>query len=213
MKESINHKQINLLNLLRKKGITNEKVLNIIGKLSRESFLDPAFKQRAYDDDALPIGHSQTISSPYIVAKMSQLIIEEDKMDKVLEIGTGCSYQTIILSHLFKNVVSNERIKALHLKARSIISSFNRPNIKLVFGDGYEGSKINSPYDAIIITAAPNEIPSKLVQQLTIHGRMVVPLNRNGRQILLKIKNTPKGIIEKEIDDVLFVPMLKGLSQ
>ena len=121
MNETINHKKAYLINLLKKRGINNESVLKIISEVSREYFLDEAFKHRAYDDDALPIGHNQTISSPYIVAKMSQIIIEEDKMNKVLEIGTGCGYQTIILSHLFKKVVSIERIKSLHLRAKNII--------------------------------------------------------------------------------------------
>ena len=213
MNEIINHKKNQLINLLRDKGITNEKVINIMEKIPRESFIDPALKQMAYDDDALPIGHNQTISSPYIVAKMSQIIIEEDKMDKVLEIGTGCSYQTVVLSYLFKKVVSIERIKPLYIKSKKIISDFNRNNIKLIFGDGYMGSKIDAPFDAIIITAAPDEIPKSLIEQLKTRGRMIMPLNKNGKQILIRIKNTPKGIILKEIDDVLFVPMLKGIIQ
>ena len=213
MSEIINHKKNQLINLLRDKGITNEKVISIMEKIPRESFIDPALKQMAYDDDALPIGHNQTISSPYIVAKMSQIIIEEDKMDKVLEIGTGCSYQTVVLSYLFKKVVSIERIKSLYIKSKKIVSDFNRNNIKLIFGDGYMGSKIDAPFDAIIITAAPNEIPKSLIEQLKTRGRMIMPLNKNGKQILIRIKNTPKGIILKEIDDVLFVPMLKGIIQ
>ena len=213
MSEIINHKKNQLINLLRDKGITNEKVISIMEKIPRESFIDPALKQMAYDDDALPIGHNQTISSPYIVAKMSQIIIEEDKMDKVLEIGTGCSYQTVVLSYLFKKVVSIERIKSLYIKSKKIVSDFNRNNIKLIFGDGYTGSKIDAPFDAIIITAAPNEIPKSLIEQLKTRGRMIMPLNKNGKQILIRIKNTPKGIILKEIDDVLFVPMLKGIIQ
>ena len=213
MSEIINHKKNQLINILRGKCITNEKVINIMEKIPRESFIDPALKQMAYDDDALPIGHNQTISSPYIVAKMSQIIIEEDKMDKVLEIGTGCSYQTVVLSYLFKKVVSIERIKPLYIKSKKIVSDFNRNNIKLIFGDGYMGSEIDAPFDAIIITAAPDEIPKSLIQQLKTHGRMIMPLNKNGKQILLRIKNTPKGVIMKEIDDVLFVPMLKGIIQ
>ena len=213
MSEIINHKKNQLINLLRDKGITNEKVIRIMERIPRESFVDPALKQMAYDDDALPIGHNQTISSPYIVAIMSQIIIEEDKMDKVLEIGTGCSYQTVVLSYLFKKVVSIERIKPLYIKSKKIVSDFNRNNIKLIFGDGYMGSEIDAPFDAIIITAAPDEIPKSLIQQLKTHGRMIMPLNKNGKQILLRIKNTPKGVIMKEIDDVLFVPMLKGIIQ
>ena len=213
MSEIINHKKNQLINLLRDKGITNEKVIRIMERIPRESFIDPALKQMAYNDDALPIGHNQTISSPYIVAKMSQIIIEEDKMDKVLEIGTGCSYQTVVLSYLFKKVVSIERIKPLYIKSKKIVSDFNRNNIKLIFGDGYTGSKIDAPFDAIIITAAPNEIPKSLIEQLKTRGRIIIPLNKNGKQILIRIKNTPKGTILKEIDDVLFVPMLKGIIQ
>ena len=213
MSEIINHKKNQLINLLRDKGITNEKVISIMEKIPRESFIDPALKQMAYDDDALPIGHNQTISSPYIVAKMSQIIIEEDKMDKVLEIGTGCSYQTVVLSYLFKKVVSIERIKSLYIKSKKIVSDFNRNNIKLIFGDGFTGSKVDAPFDAIIITAAPDEIPKSLIEQLKTQGRMIMPLNKNGKQILIRIKNMPKGIILKEIDDVLFVPMLKGIIQ
>tara|TARA_B100000287_G_scaffold147816_1_gene139566 strand:- start:48 stop:689 length:642 start_codon:yes stop_codon:yes gene_type:complete len=213
MNEIINHKKNQLINLLRDKGITNRKVISIMEKIPRESFIDPALKLMAYNDDALPIGHNQTISSPYIVAKMSQIIIEEDKMDKVLEIGTGCSYQTVVLSYLFKKVISIERIKPLYEKSKKIVSDFNRNNIKLIFGDGYMGSKIDAPFDAIIITAAPDEIPKSLIEQLKSHGRMIMPLNKNGKQILIRIKNTPKGIIMKEIDDVLFVPMLKGIIQ
>ena len=213
MNQIINHKKNQLINLLRDKGITNRKVISIMEKIPRESFIDPALKLMAYNDDALPIGHNQTISSPYIVAKMSQIIIEEDKMDKVLEIGTGCSYQTVVLSYLFKKVISIERIKPLYEKSKKIVSDFNRNNIKLIFGDGYMGSKIDAPFDAIIITAAPDEIPKSLIEQLKSHGRMIMPLNKNGKQILIRIKNTPKGIIMKEIDDVLFVPMLKGIIQ
>ena len=213
MNQIINHKKNQLINLLRDKGITNRKVISIMEKIPRESFIDPALKLMAYNDDALPIGHNQTISSPYIVAKMSQIIIEEDKMDKVLEIGTGCSYQTVVLSYLFKKVISIERIKPLYEKSKKIVSDFNRNNIKLIFGDGYMGSKIDAPFDAIIITAAPDEIPKSLIEQLKTHGRMIMPLNKNGKQILIRIKNTPKGIIMKEIDDVLFVPMLKGIIQ
>ena len=213
MIEIINHKKNQLINLLRDRGITNEKVISIMEKIPRESFLDPALKQMAYNDDALPIGHNQTISSPYIVAKMSQIIIEEDKMDKVLEIGTGCSYQSVVLSYLFKKVVSIERIKPLYIKSKKIVSDFNRNNIKLIFGDGYMGSKIDAPFDAIIITAAPEEIPKSLIEQLKTRGRMIMPLNKNGKQILIRIKNTPKGTILKEIDDVLFVPMLKGIIE
>ena len=174
--------------------------------------MDPAFHPRAYDDDALPIGFDQTISSPSIVAKMTQLIYEDNKMKNVLEIGTGCGYQTSILSKLFISVTTIERIKSLHLTAKKRLRDFNYNNITFLHGDGFHGHKSNSPYDAIIMTASPNEIPSGLVSQLKPSGRIILPLNINGSQKLFRIKNTKNGLLKKEVDDVLFVPMLEGVS-
>ena len=193
-------------------GISNSSVLNAMGLIPRHIFVEEALKNRAYDNDALPIGFSQTISSPYIVGKMTQLIIE-DNMEKVLEIGTGCGYQTAILASLFKQVTTIERIKPLYEKSKIILKNLNFKNIKNIYGDGYEGFLSNAPFDAIIMTASPKEIPEKLVQQLKPSGRMIIPLNENGSQKLFRIKNTKNGILKKEVDDVLFVPMLKGVVQ
>ena len=198
------------INTLKKQGISNSSVLNVMGLIPRHIFVEEALKNRAYDNDALPIGFSQTISSPYIVGKMTQLIIE-DNMEKVLEIGTGCGYQTAILASLFKQVTTIERIKPLYEKSKLILKNLNFKNIKNIYGDGYEGFLSNAPFDAIIMTASPKEIPEKLVQQLKPNGRMIIPLNENGSQKLFRIKNTKNGILKKEVDDVLFVPMLKGI--
>ena len=198
------------INTLKKQGISNSSVLNVMGLIPRHIFVEEALKNRAYDNDALPIGFSQTISSPYIVGKMTQLIIE-DNMEKVLEIGTGCGYQTAILASLFKQVTTIERIKPLYEKSKLILKNLNFKNIKNIYGDGYEGFLSNAPFDAIIMTASPKEIPEKLVQQLKPSGRMIIPLNENGSQKLFRIKNTKNGILKKEVDDVLFVPMLKGI--
>ena len=198
------------INKLKQQGISNLSVLNIMGLIPRHIFVEEALKNRAYDNDALPIGFSQTISSPYIVGKMTQLIIE-DNMEKVLEIGTGCGYQTAILASLFKQVTTIERIKPLYEKSKIILKNLNFKNIKNIYGDGYEGFLSNAPFDAIIMTASPKEIPEKLVQQLKPNGRMIIPLNENGSQKLFRIKNTKNGILKKEVDDVLFVPMLKGI--
>ena len=201
-----------LIDSLKLQGISNDIVLNSMLNTPRELFVEPALRSRAYDQDALPIGFSQTISSPYIVAKMSQLIFEQDGMTKVLEIGTGCGYQTAILSTMFKRVISIERIKSLHVKAKENLSKLNIKNAKLVYGDGYKGFKNESPFDAIILTAAPKGIPKKLLQQLSVNGRMVLPLEEHGIQKLYRIKNTKSGYTKKDVDDVLFVPMLEGVD-
>jgi protein-L-isoaspartate(D-aspartate) O-methyltransferase len=203
---------IKLINQLIKGGISNKKVLDVLSLIPRHLFVEPALQTRAYDDDALPIGYNQTISSPSIVAKMTQLIFEDDKMTNVLEIGTGCGYQTSILSKLFSRVTTIERIKSLHDNSKRLLESLSYKNITFVHGDGFKGYKNNSPYDAIIMTASPSEIPSELVNQLKLSGRMVLPLNVDGTQKLFRIKNTKKGLLKKEVDDVLFVPMLEGLK-
>ena len=201
-----------LINHLMKIGISNKKVLDVLSLIPRHLFVEPALQKRAYDDDALPIGYNQTISSPSIVAKMTQLIFEEDRMTNVLEIGTGCGYQTSILSKLFSRVTTIERIKSLHDNSKRLLKSLSYKNITFIHGDGFKGYKNNSPYDAIIMTASPSEIPSELVNQLKLSGRMVLPLNVDGSQKLFRIKNTKNGLLKKEVDDVLFVPMLEGLK-
>tara|TARA_B100001996_G_C18516289_1_gene537502 strand:+ start:40 stop:684 length:645 start_codon:yes stop_codon:yes gene_type:complete len=200
-----------ILNRLKSQGITNTSVLDVMSTMPRHLFIEPALKNRAYDDDALPIGFNQTISSPYIVAKMTQLLIEEDNMGKVLEIGTGCGYQTAILSKLFTHVTTIERIKPLQQKTENLLKKSEYKNIKFVYGDGFEGYHANAPYDAIIMTASPSDIPEKLISQLASNGRMVLPLNMNGKQKLFRVKNTKNGVFKKEVDDVLFVPMLEGV--
>ena len=211
-KDIISSDQQNLiLSRLKSQGITDTSVLDIMSTMPRHLFIEPALKNRAYDDDALPIGFSQTISSPYIVAKMTQLLIEEDNMGKVLEIGTGCGYQTAILAKLFTHVTTIERIKPLQQKTENLLKKLKYKNIKFVYGDGFDGYHANAPYDAIIMTASPSDIPEKLVSQLTSNGRMVLPLNMNGKQKLFRVKNTKNGVFKKEVDDVLFVPMLQGV--
>ena len=201
-----------LIDHLEKKGVPNKSILDVLSTIPRHIFVESALQKRAYDDDALPIGYNQTISSPSIVAKMTELIFEQDKMTNVLEIGTGCGYQTSILAKLFMRVTTIERIKALHDNSKKLLNSLAYKNVTHVHGDGFEGHKKNSPYDAIIMTASPNDIPSKLIQQLKPSGRMVVPLNIDGSQKLFRIKNTKNGLLKKEVDDVLFVPMLEGVN-
>ena len=201
-----------LIDHLEKKGVSNKSILDVLSTIPRHIFVESALQKRAYDDDALPIGYNQTISSPSIVAKMTQLIFEQDKMTNVLEIGTGCGYQTSILAKLFMRVTTIERIKALHDSSKKLLNSLACKNITHVHGDGFEGYKKNAPYDAIIMTASPNDIPSELIKQLKPSGRMVLPLNIDGSQKLFRIKNTKNGLLKKEVDDVLFVPMLEGVN-
>ena len=199
-----------MISSLKEQGITNTSVLDIMSTIQRDIFIEPALRARAYDFDALPIGFNQTISSPYIVAKMSQLLIETDSMQNVLEIGTGCGYQACILSKLFERVTTIERIEPLYLKTKTLLKSLGHKNILSIYGDGFDGYKLNAPYDAIIMTASPSIIPDKLISQLKPNGRMVLPLNVNGSQKLYRVKNTKKGIFKKEVEDVLIVQMLQG---
>jgi protein-L-isoaspartate(D-aspartate) O-methyltransferase len=201
------------INRLKSQGIQNNLVLNIMQQVPRHLFVEPALKKRAYDDDALPIGFSQTISSPYIVAKMTELIIENDNMQNVLEVGTGSGYQSAILALLFKYVTTMERIKPLYERTQKYLKEMGFKNIKCVFDDGFKGYSGRGPYDAIIMTASPTVIPKFLLSQLKPTGRMILPLNTNGKQKLFRIKNTKNGILKKEIDDVLFVPMLEGTDK
>ena len=197
---------------LKHLGIKNEEVITLVSEMPRHLFIDTALTNRAYENVSLPIGFKQTISQPYIVAKMTELLHERDSMNNVLEIGTGSGYQTSILSMLFHKVTTIERISALHDKSRDRLSKLGFKNITFILGDGHLGENRNAPYDAIIVTAAASEIPSSLVKQLTPSGRLILPLKMNDGQRLIKLKNTKNGLIKKIIEEVVFVPMLDGIE-
>ena len=201
-----------LANNLRDLGIKNNDVINLIMNIPRHLFIETALSHRAYENISLPIGFKQTISQPYMVAKMTELLHERQSMNNVLEIGTGCGYQTSILSMLFKQVTTIERIDSLYSQSKKRLINMGFENISYVLGDGYLGYEKNSPYDAIIITAAASKIPDKLIEQLKPNGRIVLPLKINENQQLVKLKNTKNGIIKKVIEDVVFVPMLEGIE-
>ncbi len=201
-----------LAKALKKIGIKNKEVIYLISTMPRHLFIDTSLANRAYENLSLPIGHNQTISQPYMVAKMTELIHEMKFMNNVLEIGTGSGYQSAILSMLFDKVTTLERIESLHSQAKVKLNNLGFKNIQCIMGDGYEGYNLNAPYDAIIVTAAAEFIPNNLIEQLSENGRMVLPLKEGGKQKLLKIKKTKNGIIEKIIEDVLFVPMLTGIE-
>lgn len=201
-----------LIERLKAEGINNHEVLNAIREIPRHLFVDEALSSRAYEDTALPIGHGQTISQPYIVARMTQVLIEHHNPVKyVLEVGTGSSYQTAVLSRMVTRVYSVERIKALHLQAQKLLRDLKIRNVKLKHSDGGMGMPEYAPFDGIIVTAAPEGIPRGLVNQLKTGGVMVLPVGDRDEQILLKITKTENDYEKEFIERVSFVPMLGGV--
>ena len=197
---------------LREMGIASEIVLDTIRNTPRHIFVDEALASRAYDNTALPIGHNQTISQPYIVARMVEALLEEKSPATVLEVGTGCGYQTAILSRLVPKVYSLERIDALLNRARENFVRLGYTNIRTKHTDGNLGWPDYGPYEGIIVSAAPNEVPGKLLEQLAPGGRLVIPVGRSGEQELLSIVREESGYSERRLDWVSFVPMLEGID-
>jgi protein-L-isoaspartate(D-aspartate) O-methyltransferase len=202
-----------LVEQLRTMGIKSERVLEAIRSTPRHIFVDEALSSRAYDNTALPIGYNQTISQPYIVARMTEALLDSrHPLENVLEIGTGCGYQTVILSKFAKQVSTIERIDALLSKARERFYALKCRNIRARNGDGTQGWAEHAPYDGIIVTAAPIGVPPMLLEQLADHGRLIIPVGKSGEQSLLLITRTENGYAEKKLDVVSFVPMLEGIS-
>ena len=196
--------------LFDKKGITNEQVLDAMMNIPRHFFLDTALDHIAYEDRAFPIGEGQTISQPYTVAYQTQLL-EVQPYDKILEIGTGSAYQASVLAEMGANVFTIERQKKLFELNKEFIFRKKYPNIKFFYGDGFEGLPTFAPFDKILITAAAPFIPPKLVQQLKIGGKMVIPLDDDGMQKMMRITKNEDGSYEEEtFSNFSFVPMLKG---
>lgn len=200
-----------LIERLRSHGITSEKVLGAMEQTPRHLFVDEALAHKAYEETALPIGQNQTISQPLVVARMTEILLEGDQpIKKVLEIGTGCGYQTAILSQLVNWVFTIERIGSLQQKARQRLPFLGYRNISYLNGDGFEGWQSNQPFDGILVAAAPPEVPEKLLQQLKPGGRMVIPVGNGGGQNLRLVTRTASGYEEEQRDAVHFVPMLNG---
>jgi protein-L-isoaspartate(D-aspartate) O-methyltransferase len=200
-----------MLDRLRQQGIRSEEVLAAMGNTPRHIFVDEALAHRAYDDAALPIGQGQTISQPYIVARMVELALTAPKRDKVLEIGTGCGYQTVVLAQLFKTVYSIERIGQLLDKARTRLRDLRINNTRLRHGDGFAGIAEGAPFDAIVIAAAPAYVPEALLNQLSIGGKMVFPIGTVNQELRM-IERTQESFVETKLEKVRFVPMLPGLA-
>lgn len=199
-----------LLETLREMGIQSETVLEVISNIPRHIFVDEALASRAYENTALPIGHNQTISQPYIVARMTEALLEAGSLENVLEIGTGCGYQTAVLASLAEKVFSIERIDALLEKTRERMRLLKFYNVRIKHGDGNIGWPDRGPFDGIIVTAAPLGVPQKLLQQLSVGGRLVIPVGQSGKQQLLRITRTESDYEQELLDSVSFVPMLDG---
>jgi len=200
-----------LVNRLAEKGIKDTRVLGVIRNMPRHLFVDEALASRAYEDTALPIGQGQTISQPYIVARMTELLLAHSIPDKVLEIGTGCGYQTAILSQLVSEVYSVERIDILLQQTRRRLRSLKLTNVKLKHTDGSWGWESKAPFDGILVTAAPSEVPESLLKQLAPGGRLVIPVGQQGgEQQLAVIDRTTDGFEQEIFESVSFVPLVSG---
>ncbi|MDD2738258.1 MAG: protein-L-isoaspartate(D-aspartate) O-methyltransferase [Methylomonas lenta] len=201
-----------MVSRLRSQGILNAKVLAVMAEIPRHVFVDEALESRAYEDTALPIGHNQTISQPYIVAKMTELLLEKGPLTKVLEIGTGCGYQTAILAKLVDQVYSVERIAPLMKKARDLLWELDIKSVGFKHSDGGWGWPDHAPFDGILAAAAPTEIPEALLEQMAIGCVMVIPVGHEGMQELHRIIRTENGFEDEVVERVTFVPFLTGVG-
>jgi len=199
-----------LVKRLRDQGIRDEAVLEVIAETPRHLFIEEALAHRAYEDSSLPIGFNQTISQPYIVAKMTELLLDEGARDRVLEVGTGSGYQTAVLALLCQSVFSVERILPLQQRAAERLALLGMTNVELYHTDGAMGLASKAPFDAIMVTAAPDTVPPELQQQLAIGGVLVIPVG-GSEQRLMRIKRLSETKFEtKTIEAVRFVPLLEG---
>ena len=203
--------RMRMIERLREQGIVDETVLDVMNEIPRHIFVEEALASRAYDDFALPLGFGQTISQPYIVARMTELLAAGGPLVKLLEIGTGCGYQTAILAKLATEVYSVERLLPLLAKARRNLRELRITNIRLKHADGHVGIPEAAPFDAILVTAAATHVPEALKAQLAVGGRMVVPMGTRVQHLCV-IERTARGFAQAKFDAVKFVPMLSGLN-
>ena len=203
--------RLRMIENLRREGVTDERVLNAMAEIPRHVFVDEGIASRAYEDVALPIGHGQTISSPTIVGLMTQLLLEASPMRKVLEVGTGCGYQTAVLGRLVKEIYTLERIAPLMDKARRHLRDLRFYNIRYKHADGHAGYPEGAPYDGILMAASATHVPQALKEQLAVGGRMVLPVGTE-EQWLYVVDRTEAGFVEQRRAAVRFVPLLPGLA-
>jgi len=198
-----------LVQRLKESGIESDRVLEVMGQVPRHIFLDEALSHRAYEDTSLPIGYGQTLSQPYIVARMTELLLRHEPA-RVLELGTGSGYQTAVLSQLFDNIYSVERIKPLQDRARDRLRQLNIRNVMLKHADGGMGWPERGPFDGIIVTAAPMEVPTELLEQLADGGVLVAPVGEE-HQVLVEVIRNGDRFERRDLEPVRFVPLLGGV--
>lgn len=201
-----------LVRRLGDEGIRDVQVLNVLRHVPRHLFVDEALASRAYEDSALPIGHGQTISQPFIVARMTEVLLEGVPMRRVLEIGTGSGYQAAVLAALVDEVYTVERIRALHDRCRALFRQLGLGNIRQRLADGFEGWADQAPFDGVILTAAPQSMPSVLLEQLAVGGRLVAPVGDELQQWLRVIERDESGFHSRDVTRVAFVPMRSGVE-
>jgi protein-L-isoaspartate(D-aspartate) O-methyltransferase len=200
-----------MIDRLREEGIRDERVLAAIAAVPRHVFVEEALASRAYEDSALPLGYSQTISQPYIVARMIELLLDGHKLGKTLEIGAGSGYQAAVLAQLTDEVYAIERIEPLLARAKLNLRAIQQFKVRLKHADGQLGLPEAAPFDTIILAAAASRVPHVLLQQLALGGRMLLPLG-TGEQFLLMVERRAEGYVETRLDSVHFVPLLSGLE-
>jgi protein-L-isoaspartate(D-aspartate) O-methyltransferase len=201
-----------LVQRLREQGITNAAVLERVRNVPRHIFVDEALGSRAYEDTALPIGYGQTISQPYIVARMTEALLEAGEVGNVLEVGTGCGYQTAVLAPLVSHVNTIERIEPLSVRARQRLKELGIRNVRFRHGDGSLGWKAHAPFDGILVAAAPLTVPEALIKQLKVGGRLLVPIGQEGKQELVRFTRREQRVERESLGPVAFVPLLGGTA-
>ncbi len=201
-----------MIERLREQGISDEAVLAAIAAVPRHVFVEEALASRAYEDTALPLGFSQTISQPYIVARMIEVLRAGRELGKTLEIGAGCGYQAAVLAQLTDEVYAVERIEPLLAKAKLNLRAIQQLNVRLKYADGRLGLPEAAPFDTIIVAAATSRVPPALLQQLALGGRMILPLGAGDHQYLALIERRAEGYVESRLDAVRFVPLLSGVE-
>jgi protein-L-isoaspartate(D-aspartate) O-methyltransferase len=202
-----------LVQRLQEQGIVDQRVLDRIRNVPRHLFVDEALATRAYEDTALPIGFGQTISQPYVVARMTEALLAAGAAPKILEIGTGCGYQTAVLSPLVTEIYTIERIAGLLARARRSLRELRIRNVHFRHDDGSVGWAARAPFDGILLTAAPHAVPAALFEQLRIGGRLIAPVGPDGRQELIRYTKSEARVQRESLGAVSFVPLLSGLQR